>query len=80
MIPYQNVKNLCLNDDVIAAVREGKFHIYPVETIDQGIGILTGVEPGIKKKSGSYPEGTVNYLVSEKLKKFAYTVINMLRK
>jgi ATP-dependent Lon protease len=71
MIPHQNVKELMLNKEVIQAAKEGKFHIYPVHTIDQGIEILTGIEAGQRQKDGSYAEGTVNYLVDEKLQEYA---------
>jgi len=70
IIPIQNVKNLHLSDEVIVAVKEGKFHIYAVSTIDEGIEILTGVPAGKKNKQGEFPAGTVNYLVQEKLKKY----------
>ncbi len=73
IIPYQNIKNLVLNDDVIEAVKEGKFTIYAVKTIDEGIEILTGIKAGEKKKDGTYAAGTINYLVYEKLKKYAQT-------
>jgi len=75
IIPHQNVVNLVLNDEVVEAVKEGKFHIYPVKTIDEGIEILTGVKAGAKKKDGNYPAGTINYKVYEKLKMFARTVV-----
>lgn len=71
IMPYQNIKNLNLCDEVIKAVKEGMFHIYPVKTIDEGIEILTGVPAGKKNKNGEYPAGSVNYLVNEKLKKYA---------
>jgi len=71
IIPHQNVKNLMLNDEVIEAIKEGKFHIYPVKTIDEGIEILTGVKAGKRNKNGTYEKGTVNYLVYKKLEKFA---------
>jgi lon-related putative ATP-dependent protease len=74
IIPHQNVRNLALNDEVIEAVKEGKFHIYAVKTIDEGIEILTGKSAGEKREDGTYPEGTINYLVYEKLKKYARTV------
>lgn len=74
IIPYRNIRNLVLNDEVTEAVKEGKFHIYAVKSIDEGIEILTGVEAGRKNEDGSYPEGTINYKVNEKLKKFARTV------
>jgi len=67
IIPEKNVKNLMLNDEVIEAVKNGKFHIYAVKTIDEGIEILTGVPTGKLQKDGTYPENTVNYLVAKKL-------------
>ena len=60
-----------LKDEVIEAVREGKFHIYPVKTIDEGIEILTGTASGTRDESGNYPENTVFYLVQKKIEKFA---------
>lgn len=71
IIPKQNVRNLHLNDEIIEAVKKGKFHIYAISTIDEGIEILTGVPAGKKDKNGKFPLGTVNYLAHEKLKKFA---------
>lgn len=71
MIPYQNIKNLNLNDDVIKAVKDGMFHIYAIKNIDEGIELLTGVPAGKKNKNGEYTVGTVNYLVNEKLKRYS---------
>ena len=71
MIPTQNVKNLQLSDEVVEAVKNKKFHIYSVSTIEEGIEVLTGVPAGKKDKNGKFPAGTVNYLVYEKLKKYA---------
>lgn len=71
MIPELNVADLMLRKDVVKAVAEGKFHIYPVSTIDQGVSILTGVEAGAKTADGSYPKGSVNDLVNEKLRAIA---------
>jgi len=76
IIPYSNINNLVLNDEVIDAVKKGKFHIYPVKTIDEGIEILTGVKAGEKGKDGLYPQGSINRLVYEKLKAYAQTVAN----
>ncbi|MCX8082708.1 MAG: AAA family ATPase [bacterium] len=67
IIPKTNIRHLMLKDEVINAVKEGKFHIWAVSTIDEGIEILTGVPAGDKDKKGDYPEGTVNYLVSKRL-------------
>jgi lon-related putative ATP-dependent protease len=71
IIPHQNVHNLMLRDDVIDSVAKGKFHIYPVKTIDEGIAILTGVDAGEKQKDGAFPEGTINYLVDQELQRLA---------
>ena len=70
IIPIQNVRNLHLTDEIIESVKEKKFHIYAVSTIDEGIEILTGVPAGKQNKDGKYPAGTINYLVYEKLKKY----------
>lgn len=70
MIPKANVKDLMLRQEVVDAVREGKFHIYAISTVDEGIEILTGVPAGERKEDGSYPEGTINYLVDKRLKEF----------
>ena len=71
IIPQQNVRNLNLSDEVVNAVKEGKFHIYAITTIDEGIELLTGVPAGNKDESGNFPAGTINYLVYQKLKKYA---------
>ena len=72
MIPKLNVKNLNLSDEVVDAVKSKQFHIYAIETIEQGIELLTGVPAGKKDPvSGKFPAGTINYLAYEKLKKFA---------
>ena len=71
MIPNQNIRNLMLREDVIKAVQDGKFHIYAVKTIDEGIEILTGVSAGEKKPGGRYPEGTVNYRAEKRLSELA---------
>lgn len=71
MIPHQNIKDLMLRKDVINAVKQSKFHIYSVKTIDEGIEILTGVKAGRRNRDGTYEVGTVNYLVDKKLREFA---------
>jgi len=71
IIPRRNVEDLMLRMDVVEAVREGKFHIYPVDTIDQGIEILTGVKAGERREDGAFEEGTVNYLVDQELTNLA---------
>ncbi len=71
MIPRRNLRNLMLREEVLEAVRQGKFHIYAVGTIDEGIEVLTGVEAGEKGKDGTYPESSVNYKVDKQLKEMA---------
>jgi ATP-dependent Lon protease len=67
MIPHLNIDDLMLRKDVVQTVQEGKFRVYPVKTIDQGIAILTGVEAGERLENGRFKEGTVNDLVDRKL-------------
>jgi lon-related putative ATP-dependent protease len=67
MMPELNIGDLMLRKDVVQAVEEGKFHIYPVKTIDEGIEILTGVKAGAKQGDGQFEEGSVNALVDRKL-------------
>lgn len=74
MIPHQNVDNLMLDDEVIQAVAEGKFHIYPVRTIEEGIEILTGMPAGTMGEDGGYPEGTLYHRVQQKLEAFRKAV------
>lgn len=67
LIPAANVKHLMLRQDVVDAVAAGKFHIYAVETIDQGIQLLTGVPAGERGADGKYPGGTINAMVEKRL-------------
>ncbi len=74
LIPALNVPELMLRKDVVEAVKQGRFHIYPVRTIDEGIAILTGVEAGERDETGQYPENTVNRMVDERLKNIALSL------
>jgi lon-related putative ATP-dependent protease len=71
MIPESNVQNLMLKEEVVQAVKDGKFHLYSVKTIDEGIEVLTGVKAGEKREDGSFEEGTVNYSVDKRLNEMA---------
>jgi lon-related putative ATP-dependent protease len=71
MIPQSNVEHLMLRDEVVEAVRGGKFHIYPVSTIDEGIELLTGIQAGEQDEAGNYPKDTVNFAVRSRLKELA---------
>ena len=70
MIPRANMRNLMLRPDVVEAVKAGKFRVYAVGTIDEGIEILTGVPAGQRDEAGKYPEGSVNERVEAKLGQF----------
>ncbi|MBK7364528.1 MAG: AAA family ATPase [Nitrosomonas sp.] len=67
LIPVSNVKHLMLRQDVIDAVAKGLFSIYAVENVDQAISLLTGISAGEMDEKGVYPDGTINYLVIERL-------------
>ena len=71
LIPAANVKHLMLREDVVEAAADGRFAIYSVDSIDQGIEILTGVEAGERGADGLFPEGTVNRKVEERLAELA---------
>jgi len=71
LIPAANVKNLMLREDVVEAAREGRFHIFAVETIDQGIEVLTGMPAGEPDGDGRYPGDTINGRVERRLARFA---------
>lgn len=74
IIPSQNIDDLSLRDEVVQAVREKKFHIYPVSTIDEGIALLTGVPAGKPDREGHYPVGSVHERVLRRLREMAETM------
>jgi lon-related putative ATP-dependent protease len=71
MIPESNVANLMLKEEILDAVKKGKFFIYSVKTIDDGIEVLTGVKAGTQQSDGTFQEGTVNFKVDQRLKEMA---------
>jgi lon-related putative ATP-dependent protease len=71
LIPTANVKHLMLRDDVVEAVRNGQFAVYPVESIDQGMELLTGLPAGKRDGQGGFPEGSLNRRVEETLIHFS---------
>jgi predicted ATP-dependent protease len=73
LVPSSNVQHLMLRGDVVEAVAAGRFHIYAVETIDQGIELLTGLDAGERDENGEYPAGSVNRLVEDRLSRLART-------
>jgi lon-related putative ATP-dependent protease len=80
IIPERNLKHLVLNDEVIEAIEKGLFHIWAVKTIDQGIEILTGIPAGEKRQDGTYPEGTINYLVTKRIKELTEKYLKSSKK
>lgn len=63
IVPWSNIQNLVLSKEVQAAVREKRFHIYPVKTIDEGMFLLSGLEMGKMKESGKYPDRTLGHII-----------------
>jgi lon-related putative ATP-dependent protease len=71
MIPATNVRHLMLRRDVVEAVTAGRFHVYPIATVDEGIELLTGRETAQRDETGRYPEGSLNHLVEQRLREYA---------
>ena len=71
MVPHTNVANLVLSDEVVAAVRAGRFHVWAVRTVDEGIEVLTGVAAGTRGPDGAWPPGTIHRLVEDRLRAYA---------
>ena len=71
IIPHQNTQNLMLRQDVVQEVAAGKFHIYPIKSVDKGMEILTGIEAGEAREDGTFEENTVNALVDKELERLA---------
>lgn len=76
ILPEANAPSLMLREDVVQAVAEGRFHIYPVKTIDEGIAILTGQPAGERGPNGEFPPGSVNRLVDDALSSLALRLKN----
>ncbi len=71
VLPATNVRNLMLKEEILQAVRAGRFHLWSARTIDEGIELLTGVPAGSKGEDGRYPVGTVHQLVDTRLRQYA---------
>jgi lon-related putative ATP-dependent protease len=79
IIPAANVKHLMLRSDVVAAAREGSFSIYPIDTVDQGLELLTGLPAGQPDDTGDYPAGTLNRRIAARLDAFAARAAELAR-
>jgi lon-related putative ATP-dependent protease len=67
IIPRRNVKNLMLKQEVVDALKDGKFSIYSIDRMEEGLEILTGMAAGEMQEDRTYPENTINYLVMKRL-------------
>ncbi len=76
IVPHLNIDDLMLRKDVVKAISQGKFHVYAVKTVDEGIEILTGMKAGKRKKDGTYEDGTINYLVNKRLEEMSHKMKN----
>jgi lon-related putative ATP-dependent protease len=74
IIPVANLRHLMVRRDVVDAVAAGRFHVYPVTTVDQALELITGLPAGHRDPTGAFPEGSVNYLVAARLRQFAETL------
>ena len=68
------MNDLMLKKEVISAVEKGKFHIYAIEHMGEGIEILTGIKAGKRDKKGNYPKNTLNHLVMQRLKAMSESI------
>ena len=71
LIPYSNMPHLMLREDVVDAVTAQQFHVWAVQTIDEGMEILTGMPAGTRSAEGCFPVGTLNERVDRRLREFA---------
>jgi predicted ATP-dependent protease len=71
LIPAANIPHLMLRKDVIDAVADQRFHIYPVATIDQCMTLLSGIDAGERDARGGFPDGSINQRVRSRLQAFA---------
>lgn len=71
IIPGSNVTHMMLRGDITAAVRAGQFHVYAVDTVDQALALLTGLEAGERGADGTFGDGTVNQRIEARLNQFA---------
>jgi lon-related putative ATP-dependent protease len=74
IIPESNVKHLMLREEIVEAAQEGRFHIYSLSTVDEGIELLTGKDAGERQPDGTYPDGTINGAVQKRLLELAEKV------
>ncbi len=71
LIPAANVQHLMLREDVVKACADGRFAVYPIATIDEGVALLTGLEAGKRQADGAFPPGSLNRRAEDRLRAFA---------
>ncbi len=74
LIPRSNVKNLMLREDVVEAAAQGRFHVYPVDSVDAAVELLTGLPAGTREADGTFTPGSLNARVAERLARYTQTV------
>jgi lon-related putative ATP-dependent protease len=79
IIPASNVKHLMLRQDVVTAAAEDRFRVYPIETVDQGLSLLTGLPAGEAGGDGNYPADTLNHRIAARLDAFAAKAAELAR-
>jgi lon-related putative ATP-dependent protease len=79
IIPASNIKHLMLRQDVVDAAAEGRFRIFPIETVDQGLELLTGIPAGEPDQDGNFPPGTLNQRIAARLDAFAAKAAELAR-
>ena len=79
IIPASNVKHLMLRQDVVAAAAKERFRIIPIDTVDQGLALLTGLAAGEPDPDGDYPAGTINHRIAARLDAFAAKAAELAR-
>lgn len=80
IIPASNIDNLMLKDEVVNAIQDQQFFIYPVTTLDEAIEILTGIEAGTADDTGTFPDNSINSMVMKKLKTFTKSIKGLGKK
>ena len=73
LIPEANVVHLMLSEDVLEAIRAGRFQVWAARTVDEGIELLTGIPAGERTPEGAYPPSSVNGLIDARLRELAET-------
>lgn len=79
ILPAANVQHLMLRQDVVQAVADGLFHIWPVRTVDEGFALLSGLPAGVRQADGAFPDGTFNRRVADRLHAMAETLAGFSR-